>query len=584
MSAHPPPPQPFVFGTDADLFGWWHAPLGTPRGPGVVLAPPLGYEELCTHRTYGQLAEVLAAAGLPVVRFDWHGTGDSLGSDENSERVRAWRASLAEAIGALKRATGDRQVNVVGLRFGGTLAALECSQRTDVKGLVLLAAPIAGKAHLRELKALALTQPKFDGAPPPDPARAGDFEVAGFCWSEATVADLSRIDLTALSTRPAERVLLCPRDDMPADGKWARSLSGAGVPVTEGVLKGYAEFMRDAHDSRPPLETWSAVRDFLLQGAEPNGATLRAPARGRLETHHFTEEPIHFGLNDRLFGVRTSPKNSPTHHKTQVLFVNTGSNHHIGSNRMWVTLARKLAAQGFACTRVDVAGIGDSRSWPGKPENRLYSKDSCADVRAAIDALERFGSPDTVLVGLCSGAYLSFHTAVEDTRVKALVLLNAQRFTWNEGDSLEIAVRSSFKSTNFYLDEVMKKETWARVLKGDVNVRGIARTLARRGLERVKSRAATAQSKLMGLKYDVSEVARGFGLLSDRGTKSVLVYSASDGGLDELDKHLGKDASKLEGRENVSLHIITGADHTLTARWAQDHFTTLVERALEGLP
>ena len=60
-------------------FGWLHPAAGN---RGVVLCAPHGYEELCVHRQWASLAERLAAAGLPTLRFDYRGTGNSVGDDE----------------------------------------------------------------------------------------------------------------------------------------------------------------------------------------------------------------------------------------------------------------------------------------------------------------------------------------------------------------------------------------------------------------------------------------------------------------------------------------------------------------------
>ena len=77
----------------------------------------------------------------------------------------------------------------------------------------------------------------------------------------------------------------------------------------------------------------------------------------------------------------------------------------------------------------------DSRSASGYAETRLYSKDSVIDVRAAIDALSARGCDRFVLLGLCSGAYAAFQTALADSRVVAQVLLNPRRLSVAAGDT-----------------------------------------------------------------------------------------------------------------------------------------------------
>src|SRR5271168_1578528 len=67
---------PIVFG---GCFGWYHPGRGD---LGVVLCGPHGYEDLCVHRHWRGLAQDLSRHGLPTLRFDYPGTGDSAEDDE----------------------------------------------------------------------------------------------------------------------------------------------------------------------------------------------------------------------------------------------------------------------------------------------------------------------------------------------------------------------------------------------------------------------------------------------------------------------------------------------------------------------
>src|SRR5262245_16185002 len=80
-----PDPGHIVFGPqDRPLAGWYHAPRpDTVRFTAVLLSKPIGHEGINTHATYRYLAEQLAEAGYPTLRFDYDGTGDSFGSDED---------------------------------------------------------------------------------------------------------------------------------------------------------------------------------------------------------------------------------------------------------------------------------------------------------------------------------------------------------------------------------------------------------------------------------------------------------------------------------------------------------------------
>src|SRR6267378_4565458 len=79
--------QPLYFGPeDRPLFGWLHAPAAASRPAlGLVICNPFGNEAICAHRSLRHLAERAADAGIPALRFDYDGTGDSRSEEHTSE-------------------------------------------------------------------------------------------------------------------------------------------------------------------------------------------------------------------------------------------------------------------------------------------------------------------------------------------------------------------------------------------------------------------------------------------------------------------------------------------------------------------
>src|SRR5215470_155948 len=131
-------PTPIYFGdAHTRLFGWIHRPTRQVRTTAVLLCNPLGDDIVRAHRSLRHLAEDLCSAGFPVLRFDFHGTGDSAGSERDPGRVAAWRRDVGTAIDELRARTGADEVAIVGLRLGGTIAADVASQRSDVASVVL---------------------------------------------------------------------------------------------------------------------------------------------------------------------------------------------------------------------------------------------------------------------------------------------------------------------------------------------------------------------------------------------------------------------------------------------------------------
>jgi pimeloyl-ACP methyl ester carboxylesterase len=104
------------------------------------------------------------------------------------------------------------------------------------------------------------------------------------------------------------------------------------------------------------------------------------------------------------------------------ILLNSGILHRVGSCRLHVKLARALAAGGFTSLRFDFSGIGDSEQ---RRDSLSFEESSVVEVREAMDYLAQSrGVNNFVLMGLCSGADMGHLTAVQDNRVRGLVLID----------------------------------------------------------------------------------------------------------------------------------------------------------------
>ena len=151
----------FFFGrTDRSLFGAYHPPQGRhARKAGVVLCYPMGQEYMRSHRAFRQMANLLSRKGYHVLRFDWYGTGDSMG--ESSEfSMEACFEDLDAAILELRENAGIDRVSIVGLRLGATVASLAVGRRADVDRVVLWDPVVSGARLLASL--VGDRQPRAD--------------------------------------------------------------------------------------------------------------------------------------------------------------------------------------------------------------------------------------------------------------------------------------------------------------------------------------------------------------------------------------------------------------------------------------
>jgi pimeloyl-ACP methyl ester carboxylesterase len=552
-----------------DCLGWLHPAAG---GRGVVLCSAFGYEELCSRRTMYELAQTIARAGLPVLRFDYHGTADSTGSGEDAERVATWISNIGAAVDVLRRETGVAEVALVGLRLGALLAAHAAAERDDIAALALLAPPKSGRAYVRELEALAHLLVAPSGA---TPAFAG-LEVAGFRVAHATLDSLSRLDWPQRATQPASRLLVMSPDHVRTKAVAAR-LGKLGASLEEVPFDAYAQMMCDPTASVVPAQAVARLTVWLAADAPNTGASPVAHRKPVLVGEHYVETPAVLGDRGRLVGIYCRPLTGKPPQKA-VVFVNAGAIYHIGWARMYVEMARELARSGIASLRLDLAGIGDSEAPPeGAPALYTVLTD---DIRAAIDWLELRGIRDLTVFGSCSGAYQAFHAAISDRRIKRIALVNQLCFVWGPAYAVQLEAWRRTKAT----------EVAARLDVGDaaipaMSARGLfARAIppAKRMVKFVLRHATNGFVRGNVLWSGKNPVERWFEELSRRGTQVLLVYGDNDPGLDELERYMGPDGHRATALPGVSRRLIENTDHTFTPTEARRRLRETLHTFLAG--
>jgi pimeloyl-ACP methyl ester carboxylesterase len=578
-----PAAQPFWFGPpQRPLFGWYHAARASVASrTGVVLCNAFGHEAMSSHRAYRRLAIRLAEGGHPVLRFDYDGTGDSAGGSSDPDRVQAWLNSIELATRELQRLSGAPRLVLFGTRFGALLALAHAAQR-PIDGLVLLGPPASGKAWVREMSALQSLRrmPPRPAGMSQDPEEA----IVGFALDAATRADLSKIDPRAFAARPAARVLVIARDDVPsAEENLAKRLRALGAEVKVSNEPGYAGMVpEDPVRTVVPEKMFDSIAAWLAEESGDKAAqpvSWETPPLSGVATPapNVREEAV--CVAGDLFGIVTEPSSPERLTRTAVLLLNIGANHHVGSNRIYVTMARTWAGLGYRVLRLDFSGVGDSAVRPGGKDNDIYSQKFFDQTRSALDWVANRGSTRFVLMGICSGAYASYHTAVADPRVSGVVMVNTATFHWNEGDSLEIKTRSG-GSTRFYLEAILWPSTWKRIVSGDVNVPVIVREMGKRVGARAKREAESLLARLRQGEVAMSDIRSGFRKLSARGTRAFLVFGSFEVGIDIIEEHLGPNAKVMRDAPSFRMELMEGVDHTFTPLWAQEQLVRMLTEHL----
>lgn len=285
------------------------------------------------------------------------------------------------------------------------------------------------------------------------------------------------------------------------------------------------------------------------------------------------ERAVTFGTAAPLVGILTSPVESVSTGKAPeigVLLLNAGLLHRIGPSRLYVKLARFLARDGFHVLRFDFSGIGDS----GRRRDTLtFEKSSNQEVSEAIDHMAaQTGLKRFLLIGLCSGALVSFCAAGQDPRVVGVVCINAPGFAHVIPDSI-VAQVSKRQASRYYLQVALSNPaSWLKILRGRVDYLSIGRALWNATFGRLQRSPKSSTKAAPDSKADSTDATQGMQAqlenFKQRGVRSLLLFSEGDWGLDYLHCELGKSVKQLE-QFGAQLEVVTSADHIFTLRQNQ---------------
>jgi pimeloyl-ACP methyl ester carboxylesterase len=566
--------KPVVFD---GCFGWLHP---APGSHGIVLCNPFGYDTLCTHRGWRKLAERLAASGMPVLRFDYPGTGDSVGNEDDPHRLEAWIDGIGAAVRHLREWTDVTSVSLVGLRLGGTLAALAAERLGDIDGLALLAPPVTGRGYVRELRAHRQSWLSTPGGMNAEPLSDADqyVEAFGFGLHGADIAKLADIDLQRDTTRPARRVLILDSTDRNRVSALVEHYAAHGVDARRDAFDERDTFVIEALYSEEPVEAFATVAAWL---AESPVHRIDAVAGHRPEARDdttglwiaeaaATERHVVFGP---YFGVYCEPDH-PRSDAPGVLFFNTGASHHVGDGRIFVLFARRLAALGIASLRMDLGGLGDAV--PTADEitlDTIYSDTSCRDAMAGVDWLVARGHARVATFGVCGGAFVGLQACARHPAIVGAFGVNLQKFIWdgagrNPGEH-------SFASSKVYLRAAATPEKWRRALRGQSHPLRIARVLGQRVARSVWLNATGWIEQTTGWPVATNDVRALMRSVHAKGVHLRLVYGDFDVGLDEARVQFGARLGALRRYGRVQVATLPKLDHALFTRTARE--TTMAD-------
>jgi pimeloyl-ACP methyl ester carboxylesterase len=509
---------PVVFG---DCFGVFHpTPSGDNSGIAVLLCAGVSDDFCNGYRPFRLLAKHLAAAGYPALRFDYPDTGDAADSDQTN-LWEAWQQSLTAAADWLLAQTGAGRLLLVGLRLGGTLAAITAAQRGDVAGLVLIEPCLTGRSYVSQL----VTAARLRGAQQQSALQqSSSIEVGELVFTAECMAQMRATELAALVLPAALPVAIFSRS--PEEKIVARlaSWQTQNIKLSCHDIGGLDAMLRPSHHTGEPeldpapLLAW--LHHEMRQDACSNRAVPAPAISAVLALPGCTETPLRFGFSLHLMGILCRPARERLP-GFAVLICNAGGNPRHGFARFGVECARALAQAGIASLRFDFAGLGDSihgcfgDHQTSDEQTNVFTVDRADDIGGALDALEALGFDHFALHGLCSGAYHAVHGACADPRIAQLVTVNLPWFS-------------------------LRHE--------------------RQGPD------STPQNCL--------------NTLGSRSTAALFLFGDNDAGLKQFERHFGAGGGLLP--EPATISTIPGLDHELTAGWMRQAVAAQIIHFLES--
>lgn len=409
----------------SNCFGWFHpASAGHLAGIAILLCPGANQDFSNGYRPFRLLAQHLAEAGYPVLRFDYPGTGDSADPENNNLWV-AWQESISHAAAWLRAQTGAARLLLIGLRIGGTLAAKAVENLDNIAGLVLIEPCLSGRSYVSQL----ITEARLRGAQQPE----NGFEAGEMFLTEACVNNLREIEMARLDLPYSLPVMIFSR--MPEERFRARlaNWQERDVHLKIEKLGGLEAMLRTSHHAGEPELDPVRLLSWVRTNTPPNlpaCTPLSPPAPEAFLLPNSIETALNFGPAWHLNGILCRPR-IDKYPGFAVLICNAGGNPRHGFARFGVECARALAKAGVVSLRFDFAGLGDSVhfSCGYDLQTDVFTEDRTADISAALDALEALGFNRFALHGVCSGGYHALHSACADPRIVQLLAVNLPWFS-----------------------------------------------------------------------------------------------------------------------------------------------------------
>ena len=559
--------QPVRYANLAGIFTPAH-PLGEPSDGVLVLVSPWGFEDMAIRPFYRETADAASRLGVPSLRFDLPGTGDSAETADDAT-LDTWLAAIQASAEEAARLSGASRVILAGHGLGATLALLAEARIANVAGIALLAPVTSGRMYARET-ALWWKMIAADLGLGSAFTDTGALTIAGMTMPDTIAAAIRKIRDTDLKlSRPLD-ILAVSRPAREADEALAASLEAAGAHVSRLPYDGFDALVVNPLISRVPETIVRDVARWARAVAPKFGPSVAAgpQADNALIGEGYRETGLRFADDGRLAGTFCEPigevRGAP------VLLVSTSYDRASAWGNTGSRMARDLARRGIASLRFDAAGVADSPAQPDDPEQILYGESLDRDVAAALDELVRLTGRSAVLAGRCSGGYHAFQAALDRADVAGVAVINSYAFVWDPAKRVDDALATVARPLGDYSKRAMNPETFRRILRGEVNLKAAGLAILSQIGRRLYNKVEPLLGNLSAGNRLKSKIHEAFQALEARNVSVVLAYGDNDPGLEQSRLVFGSDLAGVRRYGNVRFASLGDSDHNVTVPEAQE--------------
>lgn len=551
-------------------FAWLHQPRrSTIKRVGILIVGPIGPEYMHSHRSIRYLADELAAHGFVSLRYDPLGMGNSshdLGDDAIAD---GWQETLVAAKRFFQDVLNIPDIIVLSLRSGALLAG-EFMAAHSVKGAIFWYPYLKGSAFVRDLQIIDSMLHMQ--------AAAGFIEAGGYPLYPATQARLETVDLLAMQVRGLQQALIINNAAQPPSKKLQQSLSEQGVVVTQQNLSGLERMMKQSEITEVPEDNVAAILAWLQStfAEEQEHVIFANTDDNMLDDENFCERALTITTERPMFGVITEPT-TPDYAKPLLVFINGGSGHHVGPNRLYVDICRRLAGNGISSVRLDLSNLGDSAQDIAPDSHNPYALTAAEDVTAALASLRvNTNYHKFVLSGLCSGAHNSFQAVLHKPSlgVREIILINPLAFYWRQGDSLLAPEDSQHEAdAAHYSGNVRSLRKWISLFTSPQKLRS-AFAFGVRLIQKKSHKLGKELARAVGV-VQHSQLEKDLLLINQQRIKITLLIGETEPGYRLLMAQAGDTVKQQITRGEMHIAIIKDGDHTFSSLVSRRHLVDL---------